>query len=316
MRKKIYLGMFLMVLILLVGSFASAGLFDDVFSKITGRDVSGTASLNVTIGNTAPTVSFVAAIPAITPNESGVNYTVFIVNATDTDGVGNLDDNSVEARFELTGETTRVNTSCILLADIDANSANYSCTVGMYYFDKNDANWVVNVTVLDTNGARGINASTNVQFNLLNAMVTGGALVWASLQLAAVNTTADNNPIIVNNTGNDIDLSINITAFDLEGLSTPGEFIGATNISVENITLGCTGPFTQPMINATNSTDTETRTNITSAILQNGNNSLSNSNATSGQEELFFCITAVSNTLSSQDYSSDSYGSWSILVIT
>ena len=314
MKKEIYLFMFFMVLVLVVGSFVSAGFLDNFYAKITGKDVSGTASLNVTIGNAAPTVSFVAVIPAITPNENGVNYTSFIVNVTDSDGVDNIDDNSVEARFELSGEITRVNTSCILLADIDANSANYSCTVGMYYFDKNDASWTVNVTALDSNSARGINASTTVQFSLLTSMVTGGALAWATLGLASTNTGADNNPIIVNNTGNDIDLRINVTAFDLEGLTTSGQFIGAENISIENITAGCTGPFSVKMINGTNpSTD---RTNITSAILQRGNNSLSNSNATSGQEELFFCITAVNSDLSSQDYSSDSYGSWSILIIT
>ena len=313
MKKEIYLFMFVMILVLLVG-FVSAGFFDDFYARITGKDTVGTASLNVTIGNAAPTISFVAAIPAITPEESGVNYTSFIVNVTDSDGVDNIDDNSVEARFELSGETTRVNTSCILLADIDANSANYSCTVGLYYFDKNDASWTVNVTAIDANSARGINSSTTVQFSLLTSMVTGGALAWATLGLSATNTGADNNPIIVNNTGNDIDLSINITAFDLEGLSTPGEFISAINISVENITAGCTGAFSVKMINGTN--PAVDRTNITSAILQNGNNSLSNGDATSGQEELFFCITAVNSDLSAQDYSSDSYGSWSILIIT
>ena len=302
--------MFVMILVLLVG-FVSAGFFGDLYNQITGKVTSGTASLNVTIGNTAPTVSFVAAIPAITPNESGVNYTSFIVNVTDVDGVSNIDDDSVEARFELSGATTRVNTSCILLADIDSTSANYSCTVGLYYFDNNSASWTVNVTALDTNGARAINASTTVQFSLLNAMVTGGALAWASLGLTDTNTGADNNPIIVNNTGNDIDLFINLTAFNLEGLSTPGEFIFAANISVENVTAGCSG---NVMINGTNpATD---RTNITTAILQRGNNSLSNNNENSGQEELFFCITAVNQDLSAQDYSSDSYGSWSILVVT
>jgi len=169
----------------------------------------------------------------------------------------------------------------------------------------------VNVTVKDNSNVRSINDSTNVQFNLLTSMVTGGALAWATLGLTDINTTADNNPVIVNNTGNANDLFINITAFNLEGLTTPGQFIFAANISVENITLGCTGPFTLPMINATTSADL---TNITSARLQSGNNSLSNSNATSGQEELFFCITAVNPDLSAQDYSSDAYGSWTIKI--
>jgi len=315
MKKEIYLFMFIMILVLLVG-FVSAGFLGDLYNQITGKATSGTASLNVTIGNTVPSIIFVEPIAAITPNESGVNYTVFNFTALDPDGVANLDDLSAEVRVQLSGATTRINTSCILGEDINGTAANYTCTFGMYYFDNSSSSWIVNVTVNDTNNAVAIDDSSTVQFSLLTSMVTGGALAWASLQLAATDTGADNNPIIVNNTGNDIDLSINITAFDLEGISTPGEFIFAGNISVENITAGCTGAFTIPMINASDSGQTNNRTNITSAILQSGNNSLSDSNATSGQEELFFCITAVNPDLSSQDYSSDAYGSWTVLIIT
>ena len=305
MKKEIYLFILVMITVLLIGSFVSAGLFDWFEAKITGKPTSDTAALNITIGNTAPTVSFVAVIPAVTPNEGGVNYTTFIVNATDTDGVDNLDDNSVEARFELTGEITRVNTSCILLADIDANSANYSCTVGFYYFDKNDANWIVNVTVLDTNGARGINSSTNVQFNLFPAMIMSPTtLAWAEFGVSETNKESTN-PITINNTGNEIDLNINVTGFDLQGEDTITQYIYAGNFSIENVTTTCVG--TTP-VNATS-------TNVTSTILQRGNNSLNDNNATSGQEQMFFCVTAVNSDLSAQSYSSAAYGAWTIQII-
>ena len=306
MEKKIYLGMFFMVLVLLVG-FVSAGFLDDFYARITGKAQSSTTALNITIGNSAPTVSFVAAIPAITPNENGVNYTEFIINATDADGVANLDDNSAEARFELSGETTRVNASCILLADIDANSANYSCTVGMYYFDKNDASWTVNATILDTNGARGINASTSVTFNPLTAMVMSPtALTWAEFGVADTNQESDNDPIILNNTGNGVDLSINVTGLNLQGEETPTQFIFAANLTVNNVTADCPGG--TAMLNATS-------LNVTSTILQRGNNSLNNNNATSGQEQMFFCVTAVNPDISSQSYSSAAYGTWTIQII-
>jgi len=270
------------------------------------------AGANYTIGesNTAPTITFVEVIPAVTPNESGVNYTVFNFTATDTNGFADINTSSAQARFQLSGETTRLNTSCVSY-QTGGNQVNFTCTVGLYYFDKNDANWIINVTVKDNSNLSAENSSTTFQFNLLTSMVTGGALAWDTLTLVATNTGADNNPIIVNNTGNANDLFINITAFNLEGLTTPGQFIFAANISVENITQGCTGPFSVSMINGTTATD---QTNITSARLQSGNNSLSNSNATSGQEELFFCITAVNPDLSAQDYSSDSYGAWTIKI--
>jgi len=295
-----------------VGGTAGTFYYNTTFvNDSAGNLASNTSILNVTViaPNAAPTIN-VSSIAAITPNESGVNYTVFNFTVTDTDGGGTINFSTAEARFQLSGETTRLNTTCINTTGHAGNNLNFTCTIGMYYFDKNDANWIVNVTVKDNSNVSAINDSTNVQFSLLTSMVTGGALAWATLGLTDINTSADNNPVIVNNTGNANDLFINITAFNLEGLTTGGQFIFAGNISVENITAGC-GFFSVPMINGTTADD---QTNITSARLQSGNNSLSNSNATSGQEELFFCITGVNPDLSAQDYSSDSYGAWTIKI--
>ena len=306
MKRGIRVIIFLGFLILLIIPLASAGFFGDLRARITGELTSGTTDLNITIGNTAPTVSFVAAISPITPNENGVNFTEFIINATDIDGVANLDDDSVEARFQLSGETTRVNTSCVLLADIDANSANYSCTVGFYYFDASSASWTVNVTVLDTNGARGDNTSTSVQFNQLKAMVISPtALGWDEFGVTATNQGSNNDPVLLNNTGNAESLSINVTGLDLQGETTSTQFIFAANLTVENVSPGCTG--TQ-MSNATS-------LNVTSTILQRGNNSLNNQNATSGQEQAFFCVTAVNSDISAQSYSSAALGVWTIQII-
>ncbi|MBU2562491.1 MAG: hypothetical protein KKF68_02415, partial [Nanoarchaeota archaeon] len=59
-----------------------------------------------------------------------------------------------------------------------------------------------------------------------------------------------------------------------------------------------------------------TSLNVTSAILQRGNNSLDYNNATSGQEQLFFCVTGVNSDLSAQSYSSVALGAWTIEIIT
>jgi len=305
MKVLIFLGL----LILLIVPLISAGFFSDFWGRITGYAEQGTTTLNITIGNTAPTVSFVAAIAAVTPNENGVNYTAFIVNATDADGVSNLNDTTVEARFQLTGETTRLNTSCILLADIDANSANYSCTVGLYYFDNSSTSWTVNVTVDDINGARGENTSTSVQFNQLQAMVISPtALTWAEFGVTATNQGSNNDPILLNNTGNDIDLNITVNATNLQGETTATQFIFAANLTVGANSEGCGGTNTT-MSNAT-------AIDVNSAELQKGNNSLNDQNATSGQEQTFFCVTAVNSDLSAQSYSSAAYGAWTIATIT
>ncbi|KKL21743.1 hypothetical protein LCGC14_2442410, partial [marine sediment metagenome] len=62
------------------------------------------------------------------------------------------------------------------------------------------------------------------------------------------------------------------------------------------------------MVNATS-------TNVTSAILQRGNNTLNYNNATSGQEQIFFCLKGVPQDISSQEYSSIQYGAWTIRIL-
>ncbi|GAJ19668.1 unnamed protein product, partial [marine sediment metagenome] len=89
---------------------------------------------------------------------------------------------------------------------------------------------------------------------------------------------SNNDPIIINNTGNDKNLNINITAYDLQGEEFTTQYIYAANFTIENKSQGCTGT---TMSNATS-------INVTSAILERGNNSLNHNNATSGQEQLFF----------------------------
>lgn len=298
-------GLCLSMFLLFSLTFVSAGLLSDWYGGITGRDTSDTTSLSVTVGNNAPTIGNVLAISAQTPTESGTKSVTFTFNATDTDGVGNLDDATAEARFQKTDETTRLNTSCVLLQDIDTTSAQYECTVGMEYFD-GSGSWTINVTVDDINAARAENSSTTFTYNLLTAMVMSPtALEWGSIELTATNTSSTSNPITINNTGNDVSLSINVTGYDLSGTTTTTEHIYANNFTIDAITTGCSGV---AMSNATS-------TNVTSTVLQSGNNSIAAGDATSGQEQLFVCLKGVPQDISSQDYSSGALA-WNIQIIT
>lgn len=294
------------VLVLVIIPLTSAGFFSDFFGNLTGKAVSDTTSLNITVGNSPPTITFVEVIPNQEPVESGFNTTIFNFTATDTDGGSTIDGASGEARFQLAGETTRLNTSCVNLS-VSGNDVNFSCSVDMYYFDKNDANWIINVTVLDSNGASGENSSTTFQFNLLTAMVISPtSLGWPEIGVSTTNTGSNTDPVTLNNTGNSVDLSINVTGYDLQGETTSTEYIFAANLSVENVAEGCSGTV---MSNATS-------LNITSSILQSGNNTINNGNETSGQEQIHFCVTAINGDLSSQSYSSAAIGAWLIQIIT
>ena len=137
-------------------------------------------------------------------------------------------------------------------------------------------------------------------------VISPTSLTWGAVGIATVNTGSNNDPIQINNSGNDEPLNINVTALNLRGETTIGQFIFANNFTIENATEGCSGT---AMVNATS-------TNVTSAILQRGNYSLNYNNATSGQEEIHFCLKGVNSDLSAQSYSSAAYGAWTVAVIT
>ena len=166
----------------------------------------------------------------------------------------------------------------------------------MWYFDEAGA-WTINVTVRDVNGATAENSSTSFTYISLPAMVLSPtALAWGEIGLTATDTGATSNPVTVKNPGNDVNLNINVTTLDLRGNVTLTEFIFAENFTVENITAGCSATFATTMVNATS-------TNVTSTILQRGNNTLQNNDETSGHEQIFFCLKGVPQDISSQEYS-------------
>ena len=282
----------------------SANIFTDWWGKITGRAAFDNANLNITVGNSPPTIPFVQVIAAQSPTEASTTSITFNFTARDTDGVANLNDSTAQARFNKTGEATRSNLSCVG-AGTSGNDKNYTCTIDMWYFDGNGA-WTINVTIKDNAAASAENSSQTFTFNLLTAMVMSpNSLTWPTINPPDTNVEANQN-ITVNNTGNDFDLNINIIAYNLRGESDTSKFIFANNFTVSNETQGtCTAT---EMVNGTS-------TNVTSSILQRGNNSLNYWNATSGQEQIVFCIKGIPPEATAQPYSSSFFGPWQVTVL-
>ncbi|KKK94890.1 hypothetical protein LCGC14_2678310, partial [marine sediment metagenome] len=241
----------------------------------------------------------------LTPNESWTNSTTFNFTATDTDGGGNINLSSAAAYFQRGSETTRFNMSCSN-GGVSGTSVNFTCTIGMWYFDQ-AGSWTIYVNVSDNNQETGTNSSESFTYISLPAMVMSPtALGWTGVGLASVDTAA-NNPITINNTGNAVNLNINVTSLDLQGNQTTSQHIFAENFTVKNAVGGCGAGTT--MVN-------DTSTNVTSAILQSGNNTLDNNDETSGQEQTFFCLRGVPQDISAQEYSSVPLGAWTLQIIT
>ena len=305
MKKKevLKLGIYIL-LILLIITIVSAGFFDffqDAKNRITGRAASDTTSLSIEIGNTAPVVDFVSSIPAQSVTEAGTTAVTFSFTATDTDGVDNLDDATAKGAFSLTGETTRTNSSCSLVGDLDSDTANYTCTIRVYYWD-GAGDWTINASIEDINNAYAENTSTTFTLSETTAMVMSPtALTWPSISLTSTNQLSNNDPITINNTANkDItDGNVKVTAINMQGETTTTEYLLASNFTVNTADACDTGT---AMVNGT-------ATGVSGATITAGNNS-----AGQGQEELYFCLEEVSSGISQQTYSTAGAGTdaWTI----
>ncbi|MCX6749737.1 MAG: hypothetical protein NTW17_03285, partial [Candidatus Pacearchaeota archaeon] len=259
---------------------------------------------DTTLANEAPTIPVVQSISATDPTIGTTTAITFNFTANDNNGADDINASSAQAQFLMNGETTRSNTSCTSWASA-GNNVNFTCTIDMWYFDQNGA-WTVNVSVKDNLEEYAENSSTTFTYNIMTAMVMSPSSVnWPTINLLDTDTGSSDDPITINNSGNDINLNINITAYNLRGVTTPTEFIYANNFTIQNASQGCSGT---AMVN-------QTSTNVTSAILQRGNNTLNYYNETSGQEQIYFCLKGVPHDISSQSYSSSAYGSWEIRIL-
>ena len=324
--EKLHILAFFVFSILMI-SFVSAGLFDDLFSKITGKASAEDINITVTVsGDNAVVIvvnnDTIAGGTQNAPTEDSFTDITFFVNVSDADGVNDINDSSVNATFMFTNitnfpesATSRSNSSCILVEDVGDKDANYSCTIRMYYFD-GDGLWNITVRADDLGGGGAqVNGTNNFTYTQLKAIqISPSAITFASAAPGATNETSNNDPTIVNNTGN-FNMTaggLEINGTDLVGVTNAAEFIPAGNFTVDIETgsnVEC-APATA-IVNASS-------TAIGSSHTGRGNNSLSYSNQTSGQEEVYYCLLEVPTDIGSQTYSAaksdNGYGAWIILM--
>ena len=130
------------------------------------------------------------------------------------------------------------------------------------------------------------------------------------------NATSNNDPVVVNNTGN-VGVAtgnVRITGINLVGETTKTQYIPAVNFSMEAVN----STTAEANAGCRNSANTTTFTNataagITNSVLAVGNHSINN--GTSGIEHIFVCLFDVPLGLSNQSYSSLELGAWTIDVV-
>lgn len=308
--KIISVFIFLGIITMLIVPLVSAGFFDWFKKTITGKLTSRDTNVSVTVsGDTqVEVIDIEVQQTSYTVVEGTINPIIVHVIVKDADGVNDINDSSVTVNFTTTGagEATRLNSTCLNIADLgDGLTANFSCSVDVYYFDAN-AIWTVMASANDLGNltaAHNTSLNNNFSLGLLRAMVISpDSLTWPSISAGSINQTSDNDPTTINNTGN-YNSTIQLTGIDLAGQTIPTEFLYAPNFTT-GILDECdeTGENSTALINGTAVT-------INNSFANKGNLSAGGG---AGQEQFYYCIPLVNSVLSSQIYSTVDLGAWSI----
>jgi hypothetical protein len=291
---------YLAVLFLLASVFYVS--FSD-YKTITGRATSGATSINITVG-ASPTIISVSSLPAQDVSEDNVKFLIFNFTASDADGAADLNPATAEIRINRTSESDRINSSCVTDGGAFGNSQNFTCQIDIWYFD-GAGDWTINATIQDDGGNSVTNLSNTFTVNSLTAMTLfPNSLSWPTIAVSNTNTLSNNDPAVINNTGNSDIASPNVqvTGIDLLGETNPGDAIYAGNFTFDETDSCDAGP---SLVNGT-------ATGITGAVLNAGNNSVND--GSTGQEQLYGCLEALNAGLSSQSYSTGLGGSWTISI--
>ena len=198
---------------------------NDTFNNKNVLDFSDLTINVTTIPNSPPTIPYVEQPLSAIPNELGIRNVVFNVRVSDSNGVADIDNLSVKANFTKSGEPSRFG-SCSWINDVDANTANYSCSITMQYYDAS-LEWNIGINATDLIGSLAVNNSALFTYGELKAIILyqPSSLSWSTLLTGQTNIPANNDPTIVNNTGNVDGNIIFMTGHNLTGELNPTEKI-------------------------------------------------------------------------------------------
>ena len=190
-----------------------------------------TFSSNVTVGNSPPNITYVNNSFSINPSAATTREVVIRFNATDNNSASDFNDATAEVNITLDG-VTRTSHTCTPegLAGV---LESWECNITINYWEK-PGNWNITAYVEDTAG--------NSTMNDTYWMTVGNAdhidVIETALSFSGSagqqNRPASENPLTINNTGNQNYTIVNITGTVLSG---GGDNIGPSNFTV-NVTDG------------------------------------------------------------------------------
>jgi len=263
-------------------------------------NVTGFTNYSAGVSNQAPIVVNISDISAQIVTENNIAYVNFTVLASDANGYTDLNNLTLNASFYF-GSVRRINESCAFANNVNATTNNYTCSIGIWYWDS-PGSWNVNATIKDSSGIVSDQyGETFTISGLIAGNMTPETLTWPALNTSSTNVSANEN-LTLKNTGN-INISmINITAHDLVGQTVPSFSIYAANFTtnftsiLESNTNACTTDAGTWMANNTNVT-------VAGSSVPSGNNSNNQ-----GIGKIKLCIKNIN--IIAQNYTTATYGLW------
>jgi hypothetical protein len=289
-------GLYFVILVfsvLLLSSMVSASFGEWIKKVVTGQASSQNQNVSVTVSGANPVTIEVPTL-SLNPIENNPVTLVFTTNVSDADGVNDINDSSIVSKLT-NGAITR-NGVCSWTTDVSAIKASYSCSITLWYFDPSTP-WTLNVSAKDFGNGVLISNTSAFTYGELKAMVISpSTLTWATVVTGATNQLSNNDPTVVNNTGN-YNGVISVTAKNLIGETNPLESIPASS-------------FTSGPTSGSECTATALVNNIVTSVTGSNSNP-GNLSAGGGQANLYYCIPSVP-LISSQVYSTTAGGSWAV----
>ena len=173
----------------------------------------------------------------LNPIENGTTRILINFNATDTDGIANLNNSECKCQLSLGTPWTETyesaqNTSCAN-ETVDSDTMQYSCTIKMEFWYSNGT-YSANVTIADAQQNFAYNVTETFTYaRLIASSISASTVDFGTIVSTDYGTTKTdtNAPLTITNTGNK-NLTLKITGADLTAQSAT---LNIGNFSVNNV---------------------------------------------------------------------------------
>ena len=258
----------------------------------------------ITIAEEPPEIIYVENIPDVDPTAGSIENVNFVFTAYDANGFNDLNDSSARANFTKEGYTSeslkREDLNCSRIAEWDSYYANYSCTIGLWYFDE-PGFWNITVAIADNEEEWAVNDSESFFYKFYTDFICFPTLLdWGILERGTEDHLLPY-PVTINNTGN-MDIEIfKINASNLFEEDYPELVFGVGNFSVD-VSHVCEGT---GLVH-------DEKIDILNSGVAHGNLSLGGGVA---QGNLSFCLEQIPPDLLGRTYSTPEERGWIIGVL-